>query len=117
MNPPPGSPDISSDQVRKVASLARLAIPADMVEPYRVELAAVLGCVNRLRELDLDKVEPLSSPLEAVNRLAEDTPGPTLSNAQFMTIAATSPPGAPVQSAAEPPFISVPKVLAAGESA
>ena len=109
--------EITAEQVRKVASLARLAVPEGQVERYRGELSAVLGYVNRLRELSLEGVEPMTSPVESVNRLAEDVPGPTLSNAQFMAIAAgwsDGSGGAGNRTAAEPPFIVVPKVLGGG---
>ena len=110
----PQTPEITGEQVRKVAQLARLALPEVQVEQYRGELSAVLGYVNRLRELDLEGVEPMTSPVESVNRLAEDVPSPTLSNAQFMAIAANWSDGSENRTAAEPPFIAVPKVLGGG---
>lgn len=94
---------LSAEQVRKVAKLARLALSDAQVEDYRGKLGAVLGYMERLRSLDLSKVEPLTHPLETVNRLEADEPGGTLSNEAFMKIA---PAGG-----AMPPFLKVPKVL------
>ena len=92
---------LSSDEVRKVARLARLALSDAQVEQYRAQLGAVLGYVERLREVDLSGVEPLSNVSDAVNRLAADEPGPTLPNEVLMKMAP----------AATPQFVKVPKVL------
>lgn len=96
-------------QVRKVAQLARLSLGDAQLEQYRHQLGSVLTYMERLRGLDLSSVEPLSSPIEIVNRLAEDESGPTLSNEQLMSIA-------PHGSAAAP-FVAVPKVIGGGEGA
>lgn len=98
---------LSADHVRKVAKLARLALPEDRVEPYRLQLAAVLGYVDRLRELKLESVEPMAHAGDTVNRLDADVPGPVLPNAALMAIAP----------ARMPPFIQVPKVIDDGTSA
>jgi aspartyl-tRNA(Asn)/glutamyl-tRNA(Gln) amidotransferase subunit C len=98
---------LSPDEVRKVARLARLDLPADRVEAMRSQLDAVLGYVARLRELDLAGVEPLTNVADAVNRLDPDEPGPTLPTDVLMKMAP----------AAEPPFIKVPKVIDEGAGA
>jgi aspartyl-tRNA(Asn)/glutamyl-tRNA(Gln) amidotransferase subunit C len=96
--------ELSLDDVRKVARLARLAIPDAELESYRSRLSAVLGYFERLRELNLDGVEPLSHPLDATNRLDDDTPGPTLPTSVLMDMAPDT----------MPPFLKVPKVLGEG---
>lgn len=105
--PIPESPSAPVDRalttagVRKIATLARLEITDEQAEAYREQLGAVLGYMNRLRELDLAGVEPLTHPMDATNRLDDDQPGPTLSTEQFMEQAP----------ATMPPFLVVPKVL------
>ncbi len=98
---------ISNEYVRKVASLSRLALSDAEVEEYRGQLAAVIGYVERLRELDLTRVEPLTNVGDAFNRLRDDTPGPTLSNQTLMNMAPRS----------VPPFVAVPKVIGEGGGA
>lgn len=98
---------LSAEDVRKVAKLARLALTDAQAEEYRSSLSAVLGYVDRLRELGLDGVEPMAHPSDATNRLAEDVPGGTLANEVLMSIAPEK----------EPPFIRVPKVLGEGGGA
>jgi aspartyl-tRNA(Asn)/glutamyl-tRNA(Gln) amidotransferase subunit C len=100
---------LSLEEVRKVAQLARLSLSEAQLEQYRHQLGAVLGYMERLKQLDLSGVEPMTSPLESFNRLAEDEPGDTLSNAQLMAI---TPRGAAVR-----PFVAVPKVIGGGEGA
>lgn len=100
-------PKISAEQVRRVAALARLAPSEEQIERSRHDLAAVLAYMDRLRELDVQGVEPLANPVEEHNRLREDVPSAGLPQG---TLAAMAPATAGA-------FISVPKVLGgAGES-
>lgn len=98
---------LSADQVRKVARLSRLAISDDRIEEYRAKLVAVLGYMERLQELDLSGVEPMTNVAGAVNRFDRDEPGPMLGAAALMKMAPES----------LPPFIKVPKVLDEGGGA
>ncbi len=100
---------LTSEQVRKVAKLARLALTDAQVEDYRAKLGAVLGYMERLQSLDLSKVEPLTHPLEAGNRLDEDVVGKTVSNEALMKMAPAN--------GSMPPFLKVPKVLGEGGGA
>ena len=70
---------ISKDEVRHVASLARLELSDDEVERFTEQLGAILEAVGKVSELDLTDVEPLSHPLDLVNVWAEDEPRPSLS--------------------------------------
>jgi aspartyl-tRNA(Asn)/glutamyl-tRNA(Gln) amidotransferase subunit C len=90
-----------------MAKLARLAVSELQVEQYRAQLGVVLGYVERLREVDVAGVEPLTNVAEAVNRLAADEPGGTIPNEVFMRMA-------PELMA---PFVKVPKVLEEGGGA
>lgn len=92
---------LTTSEVLKVASLARLALPAEQVEDYRTKLVAVIGYANRLRSVDLTGVEPLSSPMELTGTLGEDVPGPTLPTQALMNMAPET----------LPPFLRVPKVI------
>lgn len=93
--------ELTSAEVAKVAHLARLRLSPEQVEDYRVKLAAVLGYVDRLRELNLEGVEPMTTPFDTFNRLAPDEPEEGLPTDVVMQLAPAS----------SPPFIVVPKVL------
>lgn len=99
--PSPRPATLSSEQVRKVAALARLSPTDAQVEQYRVQLGAVLEYVDRLRELDVSNVDPLANPVEESNRLRPDEPFPGLSQGSFMAIAPST----------QPPFVAVPKII------
>lgn len=100
------STPITPEAVRKVAHLSRLALSERELEDCRRHLGAVLGYMARLRALDLDGVEPMTSPIEASNRLADDEPGPTLGNGVLMAIAPAD--------AGAAPFVRVPRVIGGG---
>jgi len=92
---------LSTQDVLKVAKLARLAIPAEQVEEYRAKLAAIIEYADRMQRLDLTGVEPLSSPMEQTGNLGEDVPGGVLPNRVMMEMAPQT----------HPPFLRVPKVM------
>lgn len=92
---------------RRVARLARLALSAEQLESHRAALAAILGYVETLRELDLRDTVPLAHPSDATSRLDSDTPTPGLSAADLMRLAPIS----------NPPYVAVPKVLDGGAGA
>jgi aspartyl-tRNA(Asn)/glutamyl-tRNA(Gln) amidotransferase subunit C len=98
---------LSAADTRKVARLSRLSLSDEQVERYRSQLSAVLGYVERLRRADLAGVEPMAHVGDAVNRLDDDVPGPTLPNSVLMQMAPE----------AMEPFIKVPKVLDDGGAA
>ena len=61
-----------------VAAQARLEIPDDEVDAVRDQLGAILEAVGKVSELDLAGVEPMTHPLDLVNKWAEDEPRPSL---------------------------------------
>jgi aspartyl-tRNA(Asn)/glutamyl-tRNA(Gln) amidotransferase subunit C len=95
---------LSAEHVRRIARLARLAIPDERIERYRSDLAAVLGYADRLRALPLEGVEPMASPIDAPARLDDDVPGPSLPTAVLMEMAPET----------AGPFVKVPKVIGEG---
>jgi len=98
---------LSIDDVRKVARLARLRVSDADAERYRAELAAVLGYVERLKEVDVAGVEPMAHVGDAVNVLRDDQPSDGYSPAVVETLAPESADG----------FIRVSKVLGEGGGA
>lgn len=95
---------LSTADVHRIARLARLSLTDDQAQAERTRLSAVLGYMERLRELDLTGVEPLASPLDASAPLRADRPGPTLPTDVLMEMAPQT----------APPFVKVPKVIGEG---
>jgi aspartyl-tRNA(Asn)/glutamyl-tRNA(Gln) amidotransferase subunit C len=71
--------EITPDEVRRVARLARLELTDDEVAKFQEQLSAILEAVSTVSELDLSDVPPTAHPLEIQNAWAEDVPVPCLS--------------------------------------
>ena len=52
---------IDAETVRKVARLARLAVPEQALQPMAGELTAIMAWIEQLNEVDTDGVEPMTS--------------------------------------------------------
>jgi len=65
-------------QVLHVARLARLELDEHDVERMAAELSKVLEHVDRVRELDLDGVEPTSHAVDLAGVMRPDEPVPCL---------------------------------------
>ncbi len=63
---------VDVDTVRRVAHLARVAVAEDEVEHLQVELNAILAFVERLAEVDVDGVEPMTSVTPMAMRMRKD---------------------------------------------
>jgi aspartyl-tRNA(Asn)/glutamyl-tRNA(Gln) amidotransferase subunit C len=69
---------LTVEQVRHVATLARLSLSAEEEERYATQLSAVLDAVAQLQELDVSGVEPTSHASLASSLLREDVARPSL---------------------------------------
>lgn len=58
---------VDKDTVRKVARLARLAVPEERLEPLAGELNGILKWIEQLNEVDVDGVEPMTSAVEGLS--------------------------------------------------
>jgi aspartyl-tRNA(Asn)/glutamyl-tRNA(Gln) amidotransferase subunit C len=69
---------IDREQVLHVARLARLKLTDDEVERMSGEISSILEHVERIKELDLEGVEPTSHVVDVENVLRPDEPRPCL---------------------------------------
>jgi aspartyl-tRNA(Asn)/glutamyl-tRNA(Gln) amidotransferase subunit C len=69
---------LDRSQVLHVARLARLELSDEEVDRMAVELSKVLDHIEKIRELDLEGVEPTSHVIDVVNVLRKDEPRPSL---------------------------------------
>lgn len=65
---------ISTEQVKHVANLARLAVTEEEVEKFTKQLDAIIIFAEQLNELDTENVEPTYHVLDLKNVLREDIP-------------------------------------------
>lgn len=64
---------LSSDDVAKIAHLARLAVEPDETESLSHDLSNILDLVEQMEAVDTDGVTPMAHPLEMSQRLRVDT--------------------------------------------
>jgi len=70
---------IDRSVVEKAAGLARIALSPEEVERFTGQLSVVLTAVERLKEVDTEKVPPTASVLPVSNVMREDEIRPGLS--------------------------------------
>ena len=70
--------NISTDEVRHVAKLARLHLSEEDVAPLTEQLDRILSYVDKLNELDTTGVTPSSHTLSLQNAFREDEVKPSL---------------------------------------
>ena len=63
---------ITSEDVRKVAKLARLDLPNDEIDTYADQLQDILGYIEQLDKIDTTDIPPTTRAVEVVNVLRED---------------------------------------------
>lgn len=63
---------VSSEQVRHIAKLARIAMSDEEIERLVPELNNILGWVEQLGEVNTDGIEPLTAVIDQKLRLRED---------------------------------------------
>jgi aspartyl-tRNA(Asn)/glutamyl-tRNA(Gln) amidotransferase subunit C len=68
---PPPMP-VSTEQVRHIAKLARIAMCDAEIERLAPELNNILGWVEQLGEVNTDGVEPLTAVIDQKLRLRDD---------------------------------------------
>ncbi|AGC42829.1 Asp-tRNA(Asn)/Glu-tRNA(Gln) amidotransferase subunit GatC [Myxococcus stipitatus] len=75
---------LTLEQVRHVATLARLALTPEEEQRMATQLSAVLDAVEQLQSLDVGAVEPTSHATLADSLLREDVTRPSLSPEQVL---------------------------------
>ena len=69
---------LSREEVLHVARLARLHLTEEELERMRVQLDAILAYVDKLRELDVEGVEPTAHAVPLVDVMRDDALAPCL---------------------------------------
>jgi len=76
--------ELSYEEVRKIAELAKLDLTEDEVKLYAGQLSTVLGYFKRLQELDTSHIPPTASVLPLKNVLRPDQARPALTPEQVI---------------------------------
>lgn len=81
---------ISINDVKHIATLARLKFDDAEAEKIKNDLNSILGYVDKLNELDTTGVEPTSHTLDIYTVTREDIAVPSLSNEEALANAPQS---------------------------
>lgn len=76
--------NITKEEVKHVANLARLAITEEDAEKFAEQLGAITAFAEQLNELDTTDVEPTTHVLPLVNVMREDVATPGLPREKMM---------------------------------
>jgi len=63
---------ITTEEIEHLARLSRVGLKKDEVEKYQKELSQILEYIEKLAELDVSKVEPLTNVTGQTNNFRED---------------------------------------------
>jgi aspartyl-tRNA(Asn)/glutamyl-tRNA(Gln) amidotransferase subunit C len=66
--------EITKDQVKHVANLARLEITEQEAEMFTEQLSSIITFAEQLNELDTDGIEPTTHVLDLKNVMRKDEP-------------------------------------------
>ncbi len=63
---------ISKEEVKHIAKLARLGLTEKEIGKYQKELSSILDYIEKLKEVDISKIEPTSHSIRIENVLRDD---------------------------------------------
>src|SRR5689334_4412458 len=66
------SMSVDKATVRRIAKLARIALPDERVEPMMAELNGILGWIEQLQAVDIEGVEPMTSVVAQTLKMRDD---------------------------------------------
>ncbi|HTN34266.1 MAG TPA: Asp-tRNA(Asn)/Glu-tRNA(Gln) amidotransferase subunit GatC [Marinobacter sp.] len=78
---------ISRKDIEKIAVLARIRVDDEQISALEKDLGNILELVNQLGAANTDQIEPMSHPLDAVQRLRSDVVTETNQREAFQAIA------------------------------
>lgn len=85
---------ISKEEVKHIAKLARLGLTKKEIEKFQKELSKILDYIEKLKEVDISKVEPLSHPIRIENVMRSDeSQKPKLESQKLLELAPESKEG------------------------
>jgi aspartyl-tRNA(Asn)/glutamyl-tRNA(Gln) amidotransferase subunit C len=96
---------ITLDQVRHVAKLSRLGLPAEKLERFTSQLESILEYVAKIGEVDTTGIEPMAHALPVKNVLRADVVEGALPLDKVLMNAPET----------DGPFFKVPKVIGGDE--
>ena len=84
---------LDKSEVEKIAQLARLHVDDGEAEEVAHRISDILELINKMQAIDTENIEPLSHPLDAVQRLRTDEVTESDRRDELQTIAPASEAG------------------------
>lgn len=78
---------LNTEQVKKIALLARLQVTPAEAERFAESLSRILGLIEQMNAVDTKNVEPMAHPSDAGLRLREDAVTEPNQREKFQAIA------------------------------
>ena len=78
---------LTAADVQKISHLARLAVDDADVALYANNLSNILGLVEQMNAANLDDVEPMANPQDAMQRLRDDVVTESNNRDKYQTLA------------------------------
>jgi len=78
---------LSTDDIKKVARLARLAMPEAEITAAHAQLSGIFGLIAEMQAVDTNGIEPMPHAQEITQRLREDIVTETNQREAFQAIA------------------------------
>ena len=78
---------LSTDDIKKVASLARLAMSEGEINAAHAQMTGIFGLIAEMQAVDTSGVEPMSHGQDVIQRLREDKVTETNQREAFQAIA------------------------------
>lgn len=63
---------ISKEQIKHVATLAKLKLTEAEVEELTTQMSSIVSFVDKLNEIDVSRLSPTSHPAQLFNRMRSD---------------------------------------------
>ncbi len=63
---------LSKEETQHIAKLARLGLEDKEIEKYQKDFSEILGYIDKLKEVDIEGVEPFTHSIEISNVLRAD---------------------------------------------
>lgn len=78
---------LDTDDIQRLAHLARLEINQDEAQSTLTKLSGIMGLIEEMQAVDTDGIEPMSHAQDIVQRLREDAVTKTNQRETFQTVA------------------------------
>ena len=79
--------NLTLDDVRRIAHLARIEIDANAADEVHAKLVSIFAMIDELQAVDTDGVEPMSHAQDVVLTLREDQVTETDRHAEYQKVA------------------------------